>query len=89
MDLIQNSDMSFKDEILTELDSKIFPIQSYINYDNYIIIGHGSIVSFKNLSNVNECEWNHYVRHYKTVSENLYFRMHDKFSEDIHYFFMT
>jgi hypothetical protein len=51
LELIQRSNLSFKDEVLSQLDGKVFPIQSYINYDNFIFVGHGNTISLKNLNN--------------------------------------
>ena len=67
MQLIKKSDLTFEDEILGQLDGKVFPIESYINYDQFLFIGHGSIVSIKNLSEFSSKCWTHFVRKYSNT----------------------
>ena len=50
LDLISESELTFKDEFLSQLDGKVYPIQSYINYDNFVFIGIGNTLCIKNLA---------------------------------------
>ncbi|CDW91026.1 UNKNOWN [Stylonychia lemnae] len=93
IEIIQDSSLSYEEEVLSQLDGKVFPIQSYINYDNYVILGHANVISFKNLTDLcsqNQNGWEHMFRDYKQIkSKTEHYTAVENFDQDIYYFFMS
>ena len=71
MDFIQESELSFRDEILSALSGKIYPVQSYINFESFVIVGHGNCFAYKNLANLccKSKQWNYCLKKYSHVKD--------------------
>lgn len=92
LDLIQPSNLTYKEEILSCLNDKVNPIQTYITCDNYVFIGYCNIISYLNMSSThfNDCKWKHYITPYARSKNNTpQYVSYEHFGEDICYFFIN
>ena len=67
-------------------------MSTYINYDNFLFVGLGNKVCIKNLSNLCEAYdgWEVIERECSNpVVETEYYNIHDDFSMDLYYFFLS